>query len=212
MNKLINHHVCDHQVGPEKKAAIMIICPKGLNLHVENQITALIRMSINFGCSCHNEDSLISFNVWNLRKNEVLPAIASIPRHFKQNHSCLLHVIFVCHGENGCLIWNRNTRIHTMDVLQALEDLNFGQLDSVAILGCESLKGLNMPKFSYSVLGFNSYFFWNEFPIFVARYIKEYFAGEELSEAVKQAIKSCSVSNITKFPEDSFVFFASNKQ
>lgn len=189
----------------------MIFCPKGCNMMAENQITSLVKMSIDFGSSCHGEDSLVFCNVWRLKNDELIPAISSIPRHFRKNSSCSVHVIFVCHGENGCLVWNYQKRISTREVLLELNDLMFAQLDSVSILGCESLKSVDLPNLSFDLLGFNSYFFWNEFPIFVARYIKEYFAGEELADAVRQAVESCSVSKVTPFPADSLVLYRSNK-
>jgi hypothetical protein len=212
MNRKINHHVSSHQVSEGKQAVVMIFCPSNLNVPGINLISSLIRLSIDFGSDTHRDASLVTCNVWKTSKEMLLPALQSIPRHFKNNTSASLQIIFLSHGSNGNLVWNNDSRIETRSLLTTLEALHFPQLESVVLLGCSSLKNVRIPQLSYDVVGFSDYFYWNEFPIFVSRLVKEYFSGESTINAVKQAKKSCSVSNVTPFPPNSLVFCAKTKK
>lgn len=203
---MINHHVSNHQIAKDQLAVVMIICPEDLNVAGNNLMSSLVRMSIDFGTKTHSEHSLVTCNVWKTSKEALLPALQSIPRHFKNNAIASLKVIFLSHGENGNLIWNSNSKIPTNTLLHTLQELNFHQLDSVLFLGCSSLKNVRIPKLSFDVVGFSKYFYWKEFPLFVARIVKEYFSGESIVKAVKQAKKSYSLSKITKFLAHCLVF------
>jgi hypothetical protein len=211
MNRKINHHVSNHQVPSSAKASLIMFSPKCLTVHGNNLMSQLLKMSINFGNDVHGEITPVWCNSWKVHRDHLVPALKSIPRHFKTNQSTSLHIVFISHGDEGSLIWNHNTKIDTLEILDTLQSLQFSQLDSVSFLGCFSLKNVRIPKTTFDIIGFSSFFYWNEFPLFVARLMKEYFAGESLIDAAHQARKSCSVSKITPFPKNCLIVCKSNK-
>jgi hypothetical protein len=210
-NLRINHHVNDHQVLPSKRAAVFIFSPNDLNLPGSNFLADLLRQSINFASSAHQEDSGVQCTTWKTAASWLFPAIRSLPRHFKCNDECSLQVIFLCHGVDEHLIWSGGQRIRTVDVLMALDSLQFKQLDSVSLLACNSLKNVIIPRLSFDVIGFVDYIFWNELPFFSCRMMKEYCAGEDLKSAISMAKKSCKYSKITPFPKNSLIFRSSRR-
>lgn len=194
MNCKLNYHVKDHQVLETKAAAIFIFAPDDLNFPGSHFHADLLRKSINSASAAHNEDSGVQCVTWQTNQDLLLPAIGSLPRHFKRNSKCSLQVIFLCHGEKSNLVWSDGARISTLTILQTLEALNFSQLDSVSLLSCHSLDEIIIPKLFFDLVGFKDYIFWNELPYFSCRLLKEYCAGSTFKEAVSIAKKSCKHS------------------
>lgn len=159
MNRKINHHVSNHQVPPYSEAAVILFSPIGLAFHGSNLVTQLIRMSLDFGSHVHKDRPLVWCNSWQVTSEMLFPALQSVPRHFKGNTVASLHIIFISHGDSGCIFWNNNVRINTLEVLETLENLQFHQLDAVSFLGCYSLKNVRIPKLSFDIIGFSSYFY-----------------------------------------------------
>jgi hypothetical protein len=211
MNRIINHHVHDHQVPVSKSAAIFILAPDDLNLPGRHFQADLIRQSINSAAAAHREDSGVQCTTWKTNAELLLPAVRSLPRHLKKNPSSSLHVIFLCHGSNANLVWSNGILISTLEILQALDNLNFPQLDSVSLLSCNSLAGISIPQLSFDLIGFKSYIYWNELPFFSCRMLKEYCAGADLQEAVSVARKACKHSRITPFPKNSLLYRSGTK-
>jgi hypothetical protein len=210
MNRIINYHVHDHQVPDFKKAAVFIFAPAGINLPGRQFHADLLRECINPAAAAHGIDSGVHCTTWKTSRELLLPAIQSLPRHFKSNANCSLHVIFLCHGISGKLVWSRGGNIPTLEILRALDSLNFPQLDSVSLLSCHSLHDVSIPRLSFDLIGFKDFIFWNELPFFSCRMLGEYCAGSDLQEAVSVARKACKYSKVTPFPKHSLVYRSSN--
>lgn len=206
MNRVINYHVRDHQVAPSKLAAIFLFCPDDLNMPGANFTATLMRNCINPAAIAHGEDSGVQCTTWKMSNDLLWPAIDSIPRHFKHNQVCSLHVLFLCHGTPGNLIWSNGNAIPAVSVLNALKNLQFSQLYSVSLFACSSLKNVVIPRLPFDLIGFKEDIYWNELPFFSCRMIKEYCAGATLKEAVSVAKKACKHSSITPFSRSSVVF------
>lgn len=205
MNRKINSHVHDHQVGSQKRGAVFVLCPSDISIQNDGLLATLIKKSVNTSCDEHNEESGFAFFSWKLDHLELFPAIASLSRHISFNAFCSIHVCFLSHGEPGKLIWNAGHRIKTREVLGKLRESSFPQLNSVSFLGCSSLQNVLIPKLPFDLVGFKDYVYWDEVPFFVARMIKEYFHGETMKASVSIARKSCKFSNNTAFPKNSIV-------
>lgn len=211
MNRMINHHVHDHQVPKSKCAAVFLLTPDEINLPGRHFHADLLRQSINAAASAHGNDSGVQCTTWKLSREHLFAAVESIPRHFKNNTTCSLHVVFICHGVDSNLVWSGNQLVSTRELLLALNALNFSQLDSVSLLSCNSLAGFPIPRLLFDLVGFKSFIYWNELPFFSCRMIREYCAGSELQEAVSVAKKACKYSKITAFPKKSLIFRSGNK-
>lgn len=142
MNCTINYHVRDHQVSPSKLAAIFLFCPDDFNMPGAHFNASLIRNCIPLPAAAHKEDSGVQFTTWKCSNDLLFLALQSIPRHFKENKFCSLHVLFLCHGTPGNLIWSNDTAVSVQTALSTLKGLHFSQLDSVSLLSCSSLKTL----------------------------------------------------------------------
>lgn len=212
MNRIINSHVHDHKVSPSKKGAIFVFCPADIYLDHESSMALLIRKSINAFADENREDSGVYFNAWTVEKSNLLPAISSIPRHFSLGQDCSVHICFMGHGSPGNLVWDQGSTISAREILDHIKDMYFSDLESVSFLGCNTLAGVDLSYLPFDVVGFKDFVYWNEVPIFLSRMFKEYFQGESMKNSVSMARKSCSVSNLTKFPKHSIVFRSASRR
>lgn len=170
----------------------MIFYPEGLKGMDQNFMQCTVRRSMDAYGDNFGENSQIFFNAWGTTTAQLTAAIQSIPRHFKNNDSCWLHVFFICHGLPSQVVWARGKRIPIANILTALSNLQFPQLTSVSLLTCNALKHHPAQKYPYDLIGFVEYVYWNEMPFFLARMVKELTSGESMKKALRIAIKCCN--------------------
>lgn len=197
MNRMVNHHVSNHQVKVKDRGAVFVFYPEGLRHMDHNFMQSVVKRSLDAYADNFSEDSQVFFNSWATTSASLLPALASLPRHFKENKHCYLHVFFVCHGIPGNVIWARNKRISVKDILTTLQGIDFQQLQSVVFLSCNSLKDIENIGYPFDVVGFCNYVYWNEMPFFLARMVKELSFGESVKKAAKMAVKTCDSNSKT---------------
>lgn len=211
MSRKISNHIQNHAVSRHAAGAVFMLSPSG-KFKFKNGITGnLVRSAINSAAQAHGEDTLVEFNSWEVTSSEIFEVIESLPKHFKENENCFVHVMFVCHGSAGKLHWNNNKCLQVDELLSALKNLQFKQLESVSLLSCQSLTNATLYSLPFDIVGFTDDIYWDELPHFVTRLIKEYSAGMSFKKSVQVAIKSCSHSSLTRLSRRSVVFRSCSK-
>ena len=206
MNKQINSHVSHHQVASEINVALFVFVPKEHSKDGTKLLKGLIHSARNPYSTSHKEAIGVYSTTWKVDESALFAAIQSLPRHFKENTRTLLHVIFFCHGIEGHLCWDKQTNFPIADILNALKNLEFKQLDAVSLLSCNTLKNVTIPRLPFNLIGFKDFVYWNDMPFFTAKLINEYSSGCKLKKAVELARKSCDHNDKKPFPSSIVVF------
>ncbi len=192
MHSTIKNHISHHQVAKTDEAAVFLLYPKGLQHMDQNFMQSIAKRSMDAYSDNFGEQSNMFFNAWGLSSSHLIPALQSLPGHFRRNQTCDLHLFFVCHGVPEEIVWSRGKHIAILDILQSLKSLQFSQLKSVSFLSCNSLQRLPSNSWPFHLLGFVNYVYWNEMPFFLARMVKEISAGETFKKSWRIAVRCCN--------------------
>ena len=171
------------------KLAIFCLFPEGTQSHRNNLMNDLLKASTTISEFCKSFDfEKDTWEIsWKVPEGMILDAIKSIPRHLKHtNPSLQIHLVLFSHGFDGQLCFTPN--VSSQAIIETLIGLKMLQLQTVSLLACQSLKGIQLPKkLPFNLLGFREDIYTNELLFFTARLLYWYSICSNFGESIKHA-------------------------